>query len=385
MESHLAVRAIDQRADAGARNAAAGLPSSALKGGCPALGDVATVLGRAALRCGQLDQQINAHPLRDVVLFRSRLEAARNCAAVDGFLVDPWHLAAVLEGLRPRIRGRDAFERGTEVDAVQAAFEQYQWLAKPTGRQREAIAEATAVINSMTQNMGPFLGGALAFRQWIEAGQGRAPFRGALMAMWREHGVLRTPLPLTGAMAFRSGTSWAVRTWVPRWLEAIEDEAEVIRVVARTLEASWRAARLQAGGQRRTSRALAAIDVIAAHPVISATTLAARLSMSIKAACQLLERFVENGLIVEVTHRSARRLFALRDMSPLRETVQPRAKVVAGRKRGRPRASAIEDDMNVENTGSVQDFRPLERWTPDYSELEAAMAGIDALRGRLPV
>jgi hypothetical protein len=107
--------------------------------------------------------------------------------------------------------------------------------------------------------------------------------------------------------------------------------------------------------------------------------------MSIKAACQLLKRFVENGLIVEVTHRSARRLFALRDMAPLRATVQPRAKVVAGRKRGRPRASAIEDDMNVADIGVVQDFRPLERWTPDYSELEAAMAGIDALRGRLPV
>jgi hypothetical protein len=200
------------------------------------------------------------------------------------------------------------------------------------------------------------------------------------MEIWRESGVLRAPLPLTGAAAFRSGTSWSVQSWVPRWLEALEEEAEAICTMARTLEASWRAARLQAGGQRCTSRARAAIDVIAAHPVISATTLAMRLSMSIKAACQLLERFLEKGLIVEVTHRSARRLFALRDMAPLRETVQSRANVVAGRKRGRPRASAtVEDDRNVEDTGAVQDFMPIERWAPDYSELEAAIAAIDRL------
>ncbi len=71
-----------------------------LKGGVPTLGDVAAVLTRTATLCGQLDQQLHGHPLRVVILFRARLEAARNCAAVDGFLVDPWHLAAVLEGLR---------------------------------------------------------------------------------------------------------------------------------------------------------------------------------------------------------------------------------------------------------------------------------------------
>lgn len=344
-----------------------------------ALGDIAAVLTRTVLRCGQLDQQIYRHPLRDVILFRSRLEAARNCAAVDGYLVDPWHLAAVLEGLRPRIRGQNVFERGTEIDAARAAFTQYQWLARPTGLQKEVIAQARAVAQSLTQSLGPFVGSAMAFRQWVEAGESRAPFRGALMEVWREDGVLRTPLPLTGAAAFRSGISWDVRTWVPCWLQALEDEADAIRIMTRTLEASWRAARLQAGGQRRTSRARAAIDVIAAHPVISATTLAMRLSMSIKAACQLLERFLEKGLVVEVTHRSARRLFALRDMAPLRETVQSRANVVAGRKRGRPRASAIEDNMNVADIEAGQDFSLLERWTPDYSELEAAMAAIDRL------
>lgn len=373
------VMADAQKVGFAARREATEPSSGVRKEAVPALGDIAAVLTRTVLRCGQLDQQIYRHPLRDVILFRSRLEAARHCAAVDGFLVDPWHLAAVLEGLRPRIRGVDAFERGTEIDAVRAAFTQYQWLANPTGLQRKAITQARAVARPLTQRLGPFVGSALAFRHWIEDGESRAPFRGALMEIWRESGVLRAPLPLTGAAAFRSGTSWSVQSWVPRWLGALEEEAEAICTMARTLEASWHAARLQAGGQRCTSRARAAIDVIAAHPVISATTLAMRLSMSIKAACQLLERFLEKELIVEVTHRSARRLFALQDMAPLRETVQPRANMVAGRKRGRPRASAIEEDVNFEGTGAVQDFSPLEPWAPDYSELEAAIAAIDRL------
>ena len=82
------------------------LPSGIRKEAAPALEDIAAVLTWTVLRLGQLYQQIYRHPLRDVILFRSRLEAARHCAAVDGFMVDPWHLAAVLEGLRPRIRGQ---------------------------------------------------------------------------------------------------------------------------------------------------------------------------------------------------------------------------------------------------------------------------------------
>ena len=93
----------------------------------------------------------------------------------------------------------------------------------------------------------------------------------------------------------------------------------------------------------------------------------------------MLDRFVEKGLIVEVTHRSARRLFALQDMAPLRDIAQPREQAVSGRKRGRQRASAVEDAMNIEETGAVQDFVPIERWVPDYSELEAAIAEIDQL------
>ena len=140
-----------------------------------------------------------------------------------------------------------------------------------------------------------------------------------------------------------------------------------------TLDRSWRDARAQAGDQRLNSNAALAIDILAAHPVISATTLAARLSVSVQAACVLLERFVERGLVVDVTRRSVRRLFALKDLVPLREAVGVRGKPVAGRKRGRPRLGEESDPVDQNISSAEGPFQPLPRWQPDFSELEVAM------------
>ena len=106
-------------------------------------------------------------------------------------------------------------------------------------------------------------------------------------------------------------------------------------------EQSWRDAWAQAGNQQRNSKAALAIDAIATYPVIFATTPAAKLSMSIQATYVLLERFVERGLIVDVTRRSARQLLALKDFTPLRESVWKLRKPLPGRKRSLPRASDI--------------------------------------------
>lgn len=340
--------------------------------------DVAPALTRTALAFGALDQQLRRHPLREAVLFRVRLEAARQCAAVDGFLIDPWQLAASLEGLRPRIRGHDVYERGSEVDALRYAFEQYQWLARATISQEERITQALAVAVGPVSHMGVLWGSALAFREWIEAGDARASFRGALVRLWQKEGVFSGLYPVTGAAAFRSGTCWDERRWLPAWLRALEQEAAGIRDMVQTLERAWCAARAQAGNQRRNSKAALAIDIIAAHPVISATTLAAKLSVSIQAACVLLERFVERGLVVDVTRRSARRLFALKDFAPLRECVRKPRKAMPGRKRGRPCASEIMDPQEDDVIEDVV-FQPLPRWQPDFSELEAAMKAVDTL------
>ncbi|GAB3587007.1 hypothetical protein [Acetobacter peroxydans] len=341
--------------------------------------DVASALTRTALAFGALDQQLRRHPLREAVLFRARLEAARQCAAVDGFLIDPWQLAASLEGLRPRIRGQDVYERGSEVDALRYAFEQYQWLARSSESQEERMTEALSRAALPVGRLGVLWGSALVFREWIEAGEPRAPFRGALVRLWQKEGVFSGLYPVTGAAAFRTGTSWDERRWIPAWLNALEHEAAGIRDMVHTLERSWRDARAQAGDQRRNSKAALAIDIIAAHPVISATTLAARLSVSVQAACVLLERFVERGLVVDVTRRSARRLFALKDLAPLREAVGVREKTVPGRKRGRPRVE--EEGYPVDQDAVLPEglFRPLPRWQANFSELEAAMKAVDSL------
>ncbi|MFT8953726.1 MAG: hypothetical protein ABF979_15830 [Gluconobacter sp.] len=322
--------------------------------------DVASALTRTALAFGALDHQLRRHPLREAVLFRARLEAARQCAAVDGFLIDPWQLAASLEGLRPRIRGQDVYERGSEVDALRYAFEQYQWLARASASQEERIAEALSRAALPVGRLGVLWGSALAFREWIEGGEARAPFRGALVRLWQ-------------AAAFRTGISWDERRWIPAWLGALQREAAGIRDMVQTLERSWRDARAQAGDQRRNSKAALAIDIIAAHPVISATTLAARLSVSVQATCVLLERFVERGLVFDVTRRSARRLFALKDLVPLREAIGVRGKPVAGRKRGRPRLGEDADPVDQTIALAEETFKPLPRWQADFSELETAM------------
>ena len=74
----------------------------------------------------------------------------------------------------------------------------------------------------------------------------------------------------------------------------------------------------------------------------SATTLARAIGMSVKCATELLDRFVAAEMAVEVTHRSARRLFGLRGMAPLGEAVRPPYRPDPNRGRGRPPIFAIK-------------------------------------------
>jgi phosphopantothenate synthetase len=62
-------------------------------------------------------------------------------------------------------------------------------------------------------------------------------------------------------------------------------------------------------GRRRTSRAAAAVDILAAGPLVSVTSFAAGLGMAVKKAAARLDKFCAASIAVEVTHRSKRRLF----------------------------------------------------------------------------
>jgi hypothetical protein len=71
----------------------------------------------------RVDQALTGHPLLPAFLYRTRLEAVRRQAAVDGQAIDPWHLAAVLEGLRLRMdHALRIIDRGMILDAARHAL-----------------------------------------------------------------------------------------------------------------------------------------------------------------------------------------------------------------------------------------------------------------------
>ena len=147
------------------------------------------------------------------------------------------------------------------------------------------------------------------------------------------------------------------------------------------MERRWRAARAAvAAGRRRTSRTPAAVDLLAAVPLVSATTLAAALDLSVKAAGAILDELVRRGVAVEVTHRHSRRLFGLAGLAPLREAAAPPRRPVPGRGRGRPRARTPEVEAlpAAETMPPLPPASPLARPAFDYGELAAAMQAVDA-------
>lgn len=328
-------------------------------------------VAEAAFALGRLDQALHGHPLQPAALHRMRLDAVRRQAAVDGYAIDPWHLAAVIEHLPLRLGDED---RGGVFEAARHAFAQYQWLVSPDFDQEGVVQEAMAVLARGALTESPLLGVARGLHDWLEAGHGRPAMRTAIV---RHLGtaLLRTPLPLTGAAALQADVPWGFAAWAPLFLQALAAEARDGLRQLGLLEQAWRQARqVVSTGRRRNSRAPAALDLIAAAPLISAGTLAGCLRMAPKNALALLDRFADQGVVVEVTHRSARRLFGLKGLAPLAEEVAlPRRARRGGDRVG---ASAVEENL-VEDAPVPATLSPLARWQPDYADLEAAMAAAD--------
>jgi hypothetical protein len=142
------------------------------------------------------------------------------------------------------------------------------------------------------------------------------------------------------------------------------------------LERAWLAARRAVAGRRRHSRAAAAVDLLAAAPLVSATALAAGLDMAVKNATALLDEFCAAGLAIEVTHRSKRRLFGLSGLAPLRDVVRPPARPEPGRGRGRP-SLLHEETVVVPALPPLPPLMPLDRRAFDYSDLAHWMTHLD--------
>ena len=127
-------------------------------------------LERASAAIARLDQALDGHPLLPAFLYRARLEAVRRQAAVDGHGIDPWHLAAVLEGLRLRMDGAlRIIDRGTIFDAARTALGHHQWLTAPDFDQEGEVAAAETHIAARPAPTA-LLTAALRFRSWLEAG-----------------------------------------------------------------------------------------------------------------------------------------------------------------------------------------------------------------------
>ena len=183
-------------------------------------------------------------------------------------------------------------------------------------------------------------------------------------------------MPLTGPRSLSSDAPTEKAAWVRAFLEALASEALDDHQLLVDLEREWVAARSGVGDRRRNSRAALAIDVLAAAPLLSATTLAGAIGMSIRRAIDLLDGFVRDELVVEVTHRAKRRLFALHGLTPLRDETAPPRRPQPGRRPGRPSNEMIEAEGPTP-VPTRPALSPLAWAAFDYSLLEESMAQLE--------
>ncbi|MDD2878648.1 MAG: hypothetical protein PHT60_16065 [Acidiphilium sp.] len=340
---------------------------------------ISASLERASGTIARLDQAVAHHKLRPAFLYRARLIAVRRQAAVDGQLIEPWHLAALLEGLRLRMDpDLSPYERGSIFEAARTALGHYQWLTAPDFDQEGEIQQALRAIDAHPPQGGILLHAAHAAHQWLDTGGTRPPLRGALVRFWQKTRLIHAPIPLTGPQALGGDVTFARPRWIALFLQALAVEAEEGLDLLRDLERAWLAARSTVAARRRNSRAAMAVDLLAAAPLISATTLAARLGMATNNATALLREFEAAGIVIDVSHRAKRKLFGLAGLERLRDHVAPPRRPQPGRARGRPRLEppdpepTLPPDLPPVAAGPAQASLAF-----DYSDLEDAMAAAD--------
>ena len=271
---------------------------------------LAGALEHAAGMIARLDMALASHPLRPAWAWRARLDAIGRQAAVDGKAIDPWHLAALIEGVRLRLDHTPVLiDRGMLFAAAHHAFELYRWFAVPDETQRAAIRLAADHLETVGNAHSPLLGAALGVHAWLDQGGARPPLRAALALYWQQRQVTALPCPLlTGAAALGTDIPWARDDWIGHFLAALAGEAEDGLALLALLERHWFAARGAVAGRRRDSHAAAAIDILAAAPLVSATTLGQALGIATNNAARLLDGFVGLGIVSEVSQRAKRRL-----------------------------------------------------------------------------
>lgn len=330
----------------------------------------------AAHAFGRLAQALHGHPLLPAIRYRARLEAARRAAAVDGQAIDPWHLAALLAGLRPRLDGARIADRGDMFAAARHALAVHRWLADPDFDQEGEIQRADAALAAETAD--PFTAAASALRTWVEAGKSRMAMRAALIRHWHRRALLPAGVPVFGAASLAAGEEWDPEVWLPAFLGRLANEADEIVNLTRRLDQAWHQARQAVQGRRPTSHAPALIDLLAAAPLLSSPAAAAALAIAPKNAIALLQDLAQAGIIIEVSQRAKRQLYALPHLAPLRDGVAAPRRPEPFRSRGRPRLEELEEAPEP-FVPSPPPIARVEMRAIDinYGNLEQAMAELD--------
>lgn len=354
--------------------------------------DVARALEGAALAVGRLDAALDGHPLLPAWQHWVRLEAVRRHAALDGCRVDPHRLAALIEGLRLRPFGTAALhERGADHDGLNHALLLYGFQVAAADRRPERELDATtdavehrrlveaALWRLSVPAPGARIAGlALAARGWIADDRPRGALRAAVPAALQAAGLSRALLPLlAGADALRPDGTMEPAGWTLAFARGLEREAEDGRDILRRLEHGWRQARARLGPRRRHSRLPAAVDLLAAAPLLGPARLAALLGCSVRGAAKMLAELAARGAAVEVSGRASHQLYGLAESGPIRaETAGPRRH---GARRGRPpkpREPAPEPAERAPPPVALPPATParLEPLAIDYAALDALLA-----------
>jgi len=240
------------------------------------------------------------------------------------------------------------------------------------------VQRAEAMLAMQPASLPPLIAAAQGFREWVESGETRPAMRSAMIRSWRKRRLLRLPVPLTGAAALGSDQNWELDQWLPAFLRAIEREAADSLDLLYIMEHAWFEARHSIAGRRKDSHVTAAVDLLAAAPLLSATTLARILGIAVKNAIRILDELLATGIAIEVTHRAKRRLFGLQGLAPLQQVVHPPYRPDPNRGPGRPRHD-IEEDVVEAAPSPLPPLTPIERRAFDYTALEEAMAHLDAV------
>ena len=334
-------------------------------------GRIVTALEAAAVAVGRLDAALAGNPLRRAWTFWSELDAARRHAEADGRRVDLFRLAAHLHGLPLRLGDTaSAPERGREIAGLNYAIDLRSWMAAPDPEQVRLRDIALDSLRAEDRGQPVLAAAARGMLNWL-AGQGSRPaIRTAVPLYLRDRGItIHALAAVTGGDALRAGPD-DPDGFTVRFLETVQREAAEGRDLLLTMEREWREARLRVdhrAGARSNSRLPAAVDLLAASPLLSISALAEALGCSVEGASRMLDSLVQLEVAAEVTGRTgrgARRLYGLKRLLPIRAETTAVRRRSRGGQRGRPKRvltapfAELADDSGA--AGVTPDAEPVE-------------------------